>query len=81
MSDVVSWMTHVAMGQAGRTFWGPGDMCAFLVTGEESGGAMFALDCLVGAGGGPRRTGNWPRTSCSPSPRGASSSPPTPRRA
>ncbi len=53
MSDVVSWLTHVAMGQAGRTFWGPGDMYTFLVTGEESGGAMFALDCLVGAGGGP----------------------------
>jgi hypothetical protein len=35
VSDVVSWMTHVAMGQAGRTFWGPGDMYTFLVTGEE----------------------------------------------
>jgi len=28
-------------------------MYTFLVTGEESGGSMFALDCLVGAGGGP----------------------------
>jgi quercetin dioxygenase-like cupin family protein len=27
-------------------------MYTFLVTGEESGGSMFALDCLVGAGGG-----------------------------
>jgi quercetin dioxygenase-like cupin family protein len=28
-------------------------MYTFLVTGEESGGSMFALDCFVGAGGGP----------------------------
>ena len=28
-------------------------MYTFLVTGEESGGSMFALDCLVGAGGVP----------------------------
>jgi len=28
-------------------------MYTFLVTGQESGGSMFALDCLVGAGGGP----------------------------
>ncbi len=37
----------------GREFWGPGDRYTFLVTGAESGGSMFALDCLVGAGGGP----------------------------
>jgi len=36
-----------------RDFWGPGDRYTFLVTGEESGGSMFALDCVVGAGGGP----------------------------
>lgn len=36
-----------------RSFWGPGDRYTFLVTGEESGGSMFALDCVVGAGGGP----------------------------
>jgi mannose-6-phosphate isomerase-like protein (cupin superfamily) len=28
-------------------------MYTFLVTGEESRGSMFALDCLVAAGGGP----------------------------
>jgi mannose-6-phosphate isomerase-like protein (cupin superfamily) len=28
-------------------------MYTFLVTGEESDGTMFALDCHVGAGGGP----------------------------
>ena len=44
---------HTAAGEAGRSWWGPGDMYTFLVTGEESGGAMFALDCLVGVGGGP----------------------------
>jgi mannose-6-phosphate isomerase-like protein (cupin superfamily) len=43
---------HVAAG-SGRSFYGPGDRYTFLVTGEESGGSMFALDCLVGAGGGP----------------------------
>jgi quercetin dioxygenase-like cupin family protein len=36
-----------------RSFWGPGDRYTFLVTVEESNGAMFSLDCLVGAGGGP----------------------------
>lgn len=44
---------YTAAGQDGRSWWGPGDMYTFLVTGEESGGSMFALDCLVGAGGGP----------------------------
>jgi quercetin dioxygenase-like cupin family protein len=43
---------HVRAGE-GRSFWGPGDRYTFLVTGEESGGSMFALDCVVGAGGGP----------------------------
>jgi quercetin dioxygenase-like cupin family protein len=36
-----------------RSFWGPGDRYTFLVTGEESNGTMFSLDCLVGADGGP----------------------------
>lgn len=36
-----------------RSFWGPGDRYTFLVTGEESAGSMFALDCVVGVGGGP----------------------------
>jgi len=43
---------HATAG-AGRSFWGPGDRYTFLVTGAESSGTMFALDCLVGAGGGP----------------------------
>jgi mannose-6-phosphate isomerase-like protein (cupin superfamily) len=46
-------LVHATAGEAGRSWWGPGDMYTFLVTGAESGGSMFALDCLVGAGGGP----------------------------
>jgi quercetin dioxygenase-like cupin family protein len=37
----------------GPTFWGPGDMYRFLVTGEETGGAYFAMEALVPPGGGP----------------------------
>jgi quercetin dioxygenase-like cupin family protein len=36
-----------------RAFWGPGDTYTFLVTGAESGGSMFAMDCILGPGGGP----------------------------
>ena len=46
-------VVHTTAGETGRSWWGPGDMYTFLVTGEESGGSLFALDCLVGAGGGP----------------------------
>jgi quercetin dioxygenase-like cupin family protein len=48
-----SRLLHTRIGEIGRSWWGPGDMYTFLVTGEESGGLMFALDCLVGVGGGP----------------------------
>jgi quercetin dioxygenase-like cupin family protein len=37
----------------GERYWGPGDIYFFHVTGAESGGAMFAFDCVVGPGGGP----------------------------
>jgi quercetin dioxygenase-like cupin family protein len=37
----------------GETFWGPGDMYRFLVTGAETGGAYFAMEALVPPGGGP----------------------------
>src|ERR1700727_1519644 len=47
-----SGVVHVT-GAADRTFWGPGDRYTFLVTGEQSGGSMSALDCAVGVGGGP----------------------------
>jgi quercetin dioxygenase-like cupin family protein len=37
----------------GRTFWGPGDLYTFLVTGAESGGSYFTMEALVPPGGGP----------------------------
>ena len=37
----------------GRSYWGPGDLYTFLVTGEESGGAYFAMEAMVPPGGGP----------------------------
>lgn len=37
----------------GPAFWGPGDHYTFLVTGEESGGAYFAMEAVVAPGGGP----------------------------
>jgi uncharacterized cupin superfamily protein len=37
----------------GLTYWGPGDMYRFLVTGEETGGAYFAMEAFVPPGGGP----------------------------
>ena len=42
-----------AASDPARSFWGPGDTYTFLVTGEESGGSMFAMDCVLGPGGGP----------------------------
>jgi hypothetical protein len=53
MDESTSRVIQVASGQTGRSFWGPGDMYTFLVTSDESGGSMFALDCVVGSGGGP----------------------------
>lgn len=38
---------------SGEAYWGPGDRYTFHVTGAESGGTTFALDCVVGPGGGP----------------------------
>ena len=37
----------------GRSFWGPGDLYTFLVTGEESGGAYFSMLAMVPPQGGP----------------------------
>ena len=37
----------------GPAYWGPGDHYTFLVTGEESDGAYFAMEALVPPGGGP----------------------------
>ena len=37
----------------GRSYWGPGDLYTFLVTGEESGGAYFSMLAVVPPLGGP----------------------------
>ena len=37
----------------GLAYWGPGDRYTFLVTGEESAGAYFAMEASVPPGGGP----------------------------
>ena len=37
----------------GPTYQGPGDLYTFLVTGEETGGAYFAMEAFIPPGGGP----------------------------
>jgi quercetin dioxygenase-like cupin family protein len=37
----------------GATYLGPGDRYRFLVTGDETGGAYFAMEAFVPPGGGP----------------------------
>jgi quercetin dioxygenase-like cupin family protein len=37
----------------GVSYWGPGDLYTWLVTGEETGGAYFAMHATVPSGGGP----------------------------
>lgn len=37
----------------GRSYWGPGDLYTFLVTGAESGGAYFSMLAIVPPNGGP----------------------------
>ena len=49
---VVPQLFHRPVGSA-RMYWGPGDLYKFLVTGEETGGAYFAMEALVPPGGGP----------------------------
>ena len=44
---------------SGRSYWGPGDVYTFLVTGAESGGAYFAMEALVPPGGGPPPHIHW----------------------
>jgi len=36
-----------------RSYWGPGDIYTFLVTGEESAGAYFSMLAIVPPKGGP----------------------------
>ena len=49
---VVPSLIHRPVG-SGATYWGPGDLYRFLVTGEETGGAYFAMEAIVPPGGGP----------------------------
>ncbi len=37
----------------GPSYWGPGDLYTFLVTGDQSGGSYFTMEALVPPGGGP----------------------------
>lgn len=37
----------------GPAYWGPGDEITFLITGEETGGAVFMAELSVPPGGGP----------------------------
>jgi quercetin dioxygenase-like cupin family protein len=50
--DLGGRLFHRASGR-GTSYWGPGDLYTFLVTGDESGGAYFAMEAVVPAGGGP----------------------------
>lgn len=43
---------HMCSGE-GKALWGPGDMYTFLVTGDQTGGTVFAMEGLVPPGGGP----------------------------
>ena len=49
--DLGARLFHRASG-SGTSYWGPGDLYTFLVTGDESGGAYFAMEAVVPAGGG-----------------------------
>lgn len=39
--------------RAGKALWGPGDLYTYLVTGDQSGGAVFAMEADVPTGAGP----------------------------
>ena len=51
MSDRIASF-HRASGE-GRSYWGPGDLYTFLVTGDESDGAYCSMLATVPHGGGP----------------------------
>ena len=42
---------HVPAG-TGTAYWGPGEVMTFLITSEESGGAIFMSEISVAPGGG-----------------------------
>jgi quercetin dioxygenase-like cupin family protein len=43
---------HTESG-SGKALWGPGDLYTYLVTGEQSGGTLFAMEAYVPDGAGP----------------------------
>lgn len=51
-SSTLTAMFH-RTSDTGLSYWGPGDRYTFLVTGEESGGAYFAMLAVVPPQGGP----------------------------
>ena len=46
----------------GASYWGPGDVYRFLVTGAETGGAYFAMEAIVPPAAARRRTSTATRT-------------------
>ena len=53
MSSTVAPSPIHLPASAGDTYYGPGDVYRFLVTGAETGGAYFAMEAIVPPGGGP----------------------------
>lgn len=47
----IGQVKHVAAG-TGSSYWGPGEVMTFLITGEETNGAFFMADISVAPGGG-----------------------------
>jgi quercetin dioxygenase-like cupin family protein len=52
LTDSTARVVH-RPADAGQSYVGPGDVYRFLVTGEETGGAYFAMEAIVAPGGGP----------------------------
>src|SRR5262250_3121093 len=47
----VNQAKHVP-AESGTAYWGPGELMTFLITGEESSGAIFMSEISVAPGGG-----------------------------
>ena len=52
-SDAAARARSTALHTEGQSFWGPGDLYTWLVTGEESDGAYFSMLADRAAQGGP----------------------------
>jgi len=55
LPDTMPQMETVNATNSGarRAYWGPGDRYTFLVTGNDTAGSCFVVECLVPPGGGP----------------------------